>query len=243
MHGCGNTFVLIDEYNGELIKNTEKKNYVIKVADKNNVDGVLFLTKSDEADIGMQFYDRDGTKETMCGNGIRCFTRYAFDKGYIKNNARILTGDGIKKVELSEGVVSVNMGAARYFKQIDYYYFAFTGVPHIVIFVDKLNKKEAFERGRKLRYDKTLCSLLGHKEGININFVKKLSKNELKILTYEVGVENLTKACGTGSTAATFISSKVKNCTFPMKVHNIGGLLTINKKNNELILSGNAEYF
>lgn len=243
LHGCGNTFLIVDEYRRETVD--DKKNYVIKVASGKNVDGVLFLRKAGRgADLEMIIFDRDGTEETMCGNGIRCFAMYAYDKGYIKNKAKILTGDGIKKVSILEnGVVAVHMGEPKEFRRLDEdNFFVFMGVSHYVSFVDKLDLDEARKRGREIRFDKELCSVLDHEEGINVNFVKVNSKNDISIMTYERGIEDVTKACGTGSTAAAFISHATGRCEFPVRVKNLGGVITIDCKNNRLIMTGKAEY-
>jgi len=242
LQGCGNTFVLFDELNYGIIQ--DKRTYAIEIAKKENVDGVLFINISND-NLEMEIFDRDGTEETMCGNGIRCFARYAYDKGYFNKKAKILTGDGIKNIEiLDDGLISVDMGIPHNFKELDEnQYSIFTGIPHLVYFSQELDLEKAREVGRNTRYNPSLCDVLGYPNGVSVNFVRLESQNKIKILTYEVGVEDITQACGTGSTASAYISYKVKGCKFPIKVENRGGDITINLNGNNLIMIGNAEYF
>ena len=72
LQGCGNTFVLFDELNYGIIQ--DKRTYAIEIAKKENVDGVLFINISND-NLEMEIFDRDGTEETMCGNGIRCLIK------------------------------------------------------------------------------------------------------------------------------------------------------------------------
>ena len=242
LQGCGNTFVLFDELKNGTIQN--KRDYTIEIAQKENVDGVLFLNRLNN-NLEMKIFDRDGTEETMCGNGIRCFARYAYDLCYIDETAEILTGDGIKKVEIpDDGLISVNMGIPRNFRELDEnQYSIFMGIPHLIYFSQELDLEKARKVGRDTRYNQSLCDILGYPNGVSVNFVRLESQNKIKILTYEVGVEDITRACGTGSTASAYISYKVKGCKFPMKVENMGGDITINLNRKNLIMIGNAKYF
>lgn len=240
MHGCGNKFIVVDEHSARV---KDRKRFVLEHVEREDVDGVLFVCQSDKADLEMKIFDRDGTEETMCGNGIRCFARYAYDEGYIGTRAKILTGDGVKGVQITGNLISVDMGSPRDFKKLgNSQYFVFTGVPHYVWFKDELNLEEARKLGREIRYNSELCASLNHEGGVNVNFVKLNSPTEIEILTYEVGVEDVTNACGTGSTAAAYVSHMVKNCKFPIIVRNRGGDLVIDLRRNRLIMTGNAEY-
>lgn len=242
LHGCGNSFLVVDEEKkGEV---PDKISYVIERAKTENVDGILFLRRSNgNADLEMRVFDRDGTEEAMCGNGLRCLVKYAYDNGYIGISANILTGDGIKRAEIKKDMVSVMMGQPRQFMHIEpSHYFIFTGVPHIICFVDELCLEEAFCRGREMRHDKKLCNLVGYEKGVCVNFVKVNSKNRISIMTYEVGVEAVTKACGTGSAGAAYVASIARQCLFPIIVHNRGGDITVDCAGSELIMVGKAEY-
>lgn len=242
LHGCGNTFFIFDELRCGTLEN--KVGRVIEKAKEEDVDGILFLSRSDNGiDLEMKIFDRDGTEENMCGNGLRCLAKYAYDAGYIGSRANILTGDGIKKVAVDGNSVTADMGTPRQFKQLgESCYFIFTGVPHIICFVDDLCIDEAYNKGRKIRHDKQLCTMLGHTNGASVNFVKVNAQNEIALMTYEVGVEAVTKACGTGSAGAAYVAHIGKNCKFPIKVRNTGGDIIIDYRDTILVMTGQAEY-
>jgi diaminopimelate epimerase len=251
LHGCGNSFLIVDEFEKEIV--VDKKRYVIENADGEGVDGILFLAKPKDpestADLEMRIFDRDGTEETMCGNGLRCFARYAHDNNYIQKLATILTGDGPKQVEIDDDNVSVVMGSPNEFMDVNSLkmlkypgYFAHVGVPHLIQFNGHLTVEEARKLGQEQRYNQELLKRLEHEEGININFVKIVDQHNINLLTYEVGVENVTKACGTGSTAAAYAAHLFAQLKFPITVHNRGGDIIIDYKENKLIMTGKAEY-
>lgn len=242
LHGCGNTFFIVDEQKDGFA--IDRVRYVIEKAKEEQVNGVLFLSRlKSGADLEMKVFDRDGTEESMCGNGLRCLAKYAYDAGYIGSRANILTGDGIKKVTINGSSVTADMGTPRQFKRLgESCYFIFTGVPHILCFVDDLCIDEAYNKGRKIRHDKQLCTMLGHANGASVNFVKVHARNEIGITTYEIGVEAVTKTCGTGSAGAAYVAHIVKNCKFPIKVRNTGGEVIIEFRNSNLVMTGHAEY-
>ncbi|HEY9246389.1 MAG TPA: diaminopimelate epimerase, partial [Candidatus Methanoperedens sp.] len=87
LHGNGNDFILVDEYENEVIPEEEKSGFAAKYCDRRcgiGADGILYPGRSDKADIKMRIFNPDGTEAEMCGNGIRCLAKYAFDKGYIR---------------------------------------------------------------------------------------------------------------------------------------------------------------
>ncbi|HZD43903.1 MAG TPA: diaminopimelate epimerase, partial [Methanomicrobiales archaeon] len=87
LHGNGNDFMLIDEMNGEVIPEDMKGKFALLYCERRfgvGADGVLFLQKSEASDIRMRLFQPDESEAEMCGNGIRCLAKYAFDTGYIK---------------------------------------------------------------------------------------------------------------------------------------------------------------
>ena len=115
-------------------------------------------------------------------------------------------------------------------------YFINTGVPHTIIFDNRIPVKEI---GRKIRFHKIFKPA-----GTNVDFVKVLSKNKIKVRTYERGVEDETCACGTGATASAFITNILKKTKFPVKVITSGGeILTIDSdKKDNLHMAGKVKY-
>lgn len=244
MNGCGNTFIVVDEITGDPVQN--KRKFVQETSRLQEMDGFLFIQPSKgDWDIGMRYFDRDGTEENMCGNGIRCVARYAFDHGYVKRNHTIMTGDGPKDIYVVNGLIRVNMGPPREFRKIRDGYFVNTSLAHVVYFRDDLDIKEAFETGRRTRYDNGLMQEVGHPEGLHANFVELADPSTIRIMTYEVGVEDITQACGTGSVASAYVSSETMGSRFPMTVVNRGGEVHVDRRKNgvtSLYLTGPAEY-
>ncbi len=227
LHGNGNDFILIDEYQNEIIK--DKAEFAATYCDRRfgiGADGVLFLSKSDCADIRMQLFQPDRSEAEMCGNGIRCLARYAIDEGYI-------TGEGSFTIETLAGVltvdpdgewIKVDMGAPEWdgVHEINGYEVnsVNTGVPHAVIFVDNTNIA-IDEIAPKIRYAPVFP------EGTNVNFVKVDSAGEILIRTYERGVEAETLSCGTGAVASAYVARRLGRTGDRVVVRTSGGSLRI----------------
>ena len=83
MQGCGNDYVYINGFE-EQIPAEEKPGLVRRLSDRHfgiGGDGVIFVNPSKEADFEMEMYNADGSRSEMCGNGIRCVAKFAYDKG------------------------------------------------------------------------------------------------------------------------------------------------------------------
>jgi diaminopimelate epimerase len=184
----------------------------------------------------------------MCGNGIRCFSRYVVEEKYTSNKLKVETLAGIKELEVSveDDVfwIKVNMGRPKFRseeipakdvgcdlwknmfsingKDFDVYAVN-TGVPHAVVFVDSLDF-EIKAIARVIRYSELFP------QGTNVNFVRVVSANEIEIRTYERGVEDETLSCGTGSVAAVAVANKLNLVSDSVKVMTKGGLLKIELK-------------
>ena len=117
MHGIGNDYVYVNCFK-ETVKDPSA---VAKfVSDRHfgiGSDGLILIKPSDIADCEMDMYNLDGSQGAMCGNGIRCVAKYAYDYGIVnKTNISVATKSGVKYLDLSirDGKVSmvkVNMGA------------------------------------------------------------------------------------------------------------------------------------
>jgi len=119
MHGIGNDYVYV---NGFEEKVEDKSAAAIKVSDRHfgiGSDGLIFINPSDKAPIEMEMYNSDGSRAEMCGNGVRCVAKYAYDNGLVKDTVfDVDTLAGIKKIELTidektgkAALAKVNMGA------------------------------------------------------------------------------------------------------------------------------------
>ena len=99
MHGIGNDFPIIDESAGEVIPEADKAEACRFLCHRHfgvGGDGVLFVTPSDVADIGYRMFNPDGSEAEMCGNGIRCFARFLFDRGYLPKDLSSFTADTLR---------------------------------------------------------------------------------------------------------------------------------------------------
>jgi len=105
LHGNGNDFILIDETRQELVSEAAKRRFATRCCRRNfgiGADGVLFLGSSSRADLGMRLFQPDGSEAEMCGNGIRCLAKYAWDTGYVGQSFDVETLAGIIPVQVRE---------------------------------------------------------------------------------------------------------------------------------------------
>src|SRR5438067_3804645 len=116
MHGIGNDYVYVNGFDQSVANPPEVAR---KISDRRRgigSDGLILILPSDKADVRMRMFNADGSEGEMCGNGIRCVAKYAFEHGLSKNNPlRVETGHGVLTLDLktSNGkveLVTVNMG-------------------------------------------------------------------------------------------------------------------------------------
>jgi len=119
MHGCGNDYIYIDCREREL---GDPAGLAVRLSDRHfgvGGDGIILILPSERADYRMRMFNADGSEAEMCGNGIRCFAKWLYDRGLVSGDeARIETGAGVRTVRIyAEGGkarrVRVNMGAPR----------------------------------------------------------------------------------------------------------------------------------
>lgn len=244
MHGNGNVFILVDESLNHVSHEHVNSHFAREMCGQMQaikIDGISFLRRT-EAGAKMTFFDRDGTAEPMCGNGLRCSALYAYHRGYITAQDRILTDDGIKPVEIRDGQVSVNIGHGREFQRLpNGHYFVFSSIPHLVIFVDDVLAIDVKKCGAAWRYNQELCEFLGHPEGIHVNFLQ-VESDLIRIRTYEVGVEDETLSCGSGVAGAAFVVNRVKKIPFPLRIQTNYGAMSVDENRQGLTISGIVEY-
>ena len=146
---------------------------------------------------------------------------------------------------LADGEIRLKLGDVSGIEQLEDGYLLDTGSPHFVHFVRELEQMDVDREGRKLRHDKRFG-----KDGVNVNFVEPGKvPDEIRVRTFERGVEGETWSCGTGVTAAaisTFFQSATDNQSY--KVETRGGTLEVNfkalsnKKFTEIYLKGPASH-
>ena len=254
MNGAGNDFVAVDN-RAQKIQLTPKQ--VVKICDRHRgvgADGVMLLIPcaSGKADWAWDFYNADGSRAAMCGNGSRCFARFIQKLTGAKSQITFETGAGVITANFQGERVKVNLTAPKDLRlnetiplssgAVTIHSFN-TGVEHAVIFVDDADKTMVSPIGSEIRYHPHFAP-----KGTNANFVQVLGANCIKVRTYERGVEGETLACGTGVTASALISATLKNFTSPVQVHVAGGdvlEVSFNKNGNEfsdVCLTGPADF-
>ena len=179
----------------------------------------------------MTYFERDGTHSQMCGNALRCVDALLPGPRLQPGaEAVIPTDDGDKWVWAYDDTVRVALGPGREFRRVAAErYFVFSGLPHLVLLVDDGDDLDALDvatDGAALRYDHGLCLRLGHPEGLHVDYMQR-QPDGVRIRTYEVGVEDETLACGTGSAAAAFVAHQAWGTPFPVAVHCRGGVITV----------------
>lgn len=245
--GLGNDFIILEniEATSELAKIMCDRNFGI------GADGLFSIKKTDKADIAWDFYNSDGSIAQMCGNGIRCFAKYAYEKGFVnKKEFSVLTLKGIIIPKILEnGQVRVDMGAPIFkaekipvnvqdpmnFEVEGYMASAVSmGNPHCLIFTELNSKELALKDGPKIEISPIFP------EKTNVEFINIINKNKIKVDVWERGC-GITLACGTGSCAS--VAAGVKKGVLDKNVEVIlpGGTLFIEYEKDKIYMTGPAE--
>mgnify|MGYP003841654549 CR=1 FL=1 len=172
----------------------------------------------------MKYFNADGNVGSMCGNGGRCITLYAFHAGIKKSSYHFLASDGPhESIIRTNGTIALKMKDVHEVRKHKEDFILNTGSPHLIRFVRNLQEEDMVAKGRAIRFSKEFEA-----EGINVNFIE-LEKDEqsVQIRTYERGVENETLSCGTGATAAALICYHNENGFNDVHVKTKGGMLQI----------------
>lgn len=230
MQGIGNDFIMVEDFKNEV---QNKNNLAKKLCDRHfgiGADGLVFIENSNIADLKMRIINSDGSNADMCGNGIRCFSKYVYEKNIIKKDTLdIETLAGIMKAKLSVendmvSTVRINMGKPCYDKKLIPFngelnnkaysldiggksYEMTTllmGVPHTVLFSGEISEDDV------IRYGRYIEKLPIYPQGTNVNFVNVIDDRTISVRTWERGA-GPTLACGTGacaSVAASYLNNK-----------------------------------
>ncbi|OPY54860.1 MAG: Diaminopimelate epimerase [Methanosaeta sp. PtaU1.Bin060] len=254
MHGNGNDFIIIDEMRSEQVAESKKSGFAIGCCHRNfgiGADGVLFLVNSPRAELGMRLFQPDGSEAEMCGNGIRCLAKYAWDCGYVGEGFSVETLAGVVPVQVREMDdcfwAKVKMGVPKFdrgaipaigsgeflMEELDGMQISAvnTGVPHAVIFVDDID----------LSVDE-IAPLIRHNsvfpEGANVNFVRP--KEPFEVRTFERGVEAETLSCGTGAVACASVARRLGFVGDEVLVKTRGGPLIVTFEGDDAFMEGPA---
>lgn len=266
MQGAGNDFILLE--NNEY-KKIEKlfPEIAKKLCDRHygiGADGIFVPIENPKtyADLGWLFFQSDGSTAQMCGNGMRCFARFVYDKGITakkKFSVETLAGKIVPEV-LDDVLIRVNMGKPileperipfkgdynlNYPLRLGLKKFMVNAVsmgnPHCVIFSDEEINALAKKYGDDIEHDNLFP------EKTNVEFVKIVSRNEIDVAVWERGC-GITLACGTGACASVVAAILNGHCDNKVKVNLPGGALTIEwsgssqNPDSDVFMTGSAEY-
>jgi diaminopimelate epimerase len=268
MSGAGNDFIVINKNSfPELTFNNDS---VRKLCDRRNgigADGLITVAGSDGLyDFVMNYYNSDGSTGSLCGNGARCALRFAEYSDFVqKKDIKFLSngveysgeiiGTDFTKVNFnapSDIRLNFNIQAAGQSVKCS---FINTGSPHVIInindvlkvpeesssFFNDINVFPVVDMGREIRYVDLFSP-----NGTNVNFIHVID-GDVRIRTYERGVENETLSCGTGSVASALAAHFNSGINPPVSLLTRGGdRLTVNfntegQKISNLSLSGPAK--
>lgn len=251
MHGLGNDYVVVDESKAEIIPEDKKAGVAKELCNRRfsiGADGVIFISPSTkDADIRFRIFNADGSEAEMCGNGIRCFSKFVYENDILSSEKmRVETMTDIKELLLTvdQGIVTsirVDMGTTtfkpaeipmntsekEFLNQemvVDGTPLKMTvlsvGNPHAVIFSEDINSVPLEGIGPKIEYHPAFP------QRINAHFVRVIERDEIEMITWERG-SGVTLACGTGATSSVLAGYKLGLLDEDVLVHLPGGELHI----------------
>ena len=255
MDGLGNDFIIFDNRKKSI---SLTKDQIIKIADRNNIgcDQVIFIDKDKNSSAFLKFYNSDGGEISACGNGSRCIA-YLLMKENNNKKISMRTKVGLLEAELNENnLVTINIGSPSFewnkiplIKNMDNKnlkikikniegkeliggFSLSVGNPHIIFFVEDINKFNLKEIGPKIEkhvYFPQKC---------NVTLASIKNRKHLKIKVWERGA-GLTKSCGTAACAAAVSGASLNLNERSTDVEFSEGLLNIDwKKNNNIYMTG-----
>ena len=263
MHGAGNDYVYVNCFDEAV---SDPVGLARAVSDRHfgiGGDGLILILPSDTADVRMRMFNADGSEAEMCGNGIRCLAKYAFDYGLVKvNPMQVETAAGIERVELALGedgkvtTATVDMGEPVFDPELIPVNIpqkrvvelpirtstrAFTmtcvsmGNPHAVIYADDVAGVPLTEVGPELENHPLFPNR------VNVHFVQVDSPREVTMRTWERG-SGITLACGTGAAAVRAVGVVTGRGERTITAHLTGGDLGLEwrEENGHIYLTGPA---
>lgn len=222
--GTGNDFIIADNRNGEYSLSTEKIKALCDRRFGIGADGLMLLNQKPGFDFEMKYYNADGKEGSMCGNGGRCMSKFAYHLGIHREVYRFLASDGIHESEIDiDGIVSLKMKDVKSVRKFHNDFVLDTGSPHYIRMVSNVMDFDVYKKGSEIRHSKEF-----EEDGINVNFVEQLREaDRIIVRTYERGVEDETYSCGTGVTAAALVCYHNENGFNEVEVKTLGGILTV----------------
>ncbi len=231
MSGSGNDFIIIDNRE-PIVEEASLNRFIVNVCRRKlsaGADGLILIEPSETADFRWRFFNSDGSRAEMCGNGARCAARYAFVNGITAKQLNFQTDVGLVAAEIIDERVKVKMtdpsditpditidldAGDRSMAAVN------TGVPHVVLVETDIEAIDAHGLGREIRRHAAFAPA-----GTNVNFITEPVDDTIAIRTYERGVEDETLACGTGAVAAALVTAAGHDNDGPIHVKTRSGIL------------------
>jgi len=253
LEGIGNDFIVVKERDISMVE--DESSFVKEVCHRRlglGADGLMVVKESEVADVKMRYYNQDGSRADLCGNGLRCFAKYVYDQGIVSTKEfQVETSAGIKDIEITEGepgegITEIKILMGDYTldflrKRFSYDGMDFEasscimGVPHLVIWKDVLNLEEVSRVGPVFEKDPSFP------QGTNVNFARVVDESFIEVITWERGCGK-TLGCGTGVTAVAVLANELGKTHRRMAVKSPGGLLfiEITPIENKIFMTGPA---
>lgn len=240
MHGIGNDYIYVDGFTEKIPDPNALSIAMSRPHFGVGSDGLILILPSNVADFKMRMFNSDGREGAMCGNGARCVGKYVYEHGLTDRTAFTLeTGGGIRQIKLhlvglEVRSVTVDMGEPLTLYEEEDKTFVCFGSDHVVLFMqaDPFTWEGFAAQG----------SILCEKYDANIEFVKVISENKLRMRVYERG-SGETLACGSGSCASLVAAYTKKLTARSVTVELRGGELQIawRAEDDHVIMTGPAE--
>jgi diaminopimelate epimerase len=232
MNGSGNDFIVFDNRSG-IFKGDEIDFFQGLCQRKFSVgaDGVLLVDGTKDNIIFMRYFNSDGKEAAMCGNGARCVALFVSVNKILTSNSFVLNAkDGQHWVDIQDAKVRLNLNPTSKIKTgfnlikeqgLQEGGYIEVGVPHYVIFTNKVEDIDLREKAPYYRHNSAFS------QGVNVNFVQYSGNNQIRVRTFERGVEDETLSCGTGCVASALIACQHFQMQSPVTVITRGGELRV----------------
>ncbi|MDP8203890.1 MAG: diaminopimelate epimerase [Candidatus Tenebribacter mawsonii] len=245
MHAQGNDYIYFDLIDKPL-PNIDFSNLAIKLSKRNfgiGSDGIVLILNSNICDGRMRMFNADGSEATMCGSALRCVSFFLSQRTGKKDiTVETLAGNKTGSIKnIKKRLVTTNLGIPEFIKDEKIVInehegdLVSIGNPHFVTFMTSLSENIARYQGH------IIDNPAYFPNGINVEFVRVINKNEIEIKVWERG-SGATLACGTGAGAASFCGIKRGELSSPIKVHMPGGSVIVELKDDNIFLTGKVEH-
>ena len=234
---AGNDFVILDNIDDSIdLQHAD----IVQICDRRfgvGADGILLFSPAEEADFTMTYFNADGSRGEMCGNGARALVRFAADQGRISASGAFVADDGLHGFEIRDDRISVEIRVPGDLQEWSTPRsgcgFINTGVPHLVIPVEDTHAENLMTLGVQMNEH------AAHPQGTNTNLVSRQG-DILDVRTWERGVNTETLACGTGATAVAIFSRERWAMEWPVRLQFKGGFLEVDFRENRYWLTGST---